>query len=139
MPRAWHGPFNTEKLLSAMIGNWRAGFGEGEFPFLIVQLAGFAPGGDTWPVLRQSQWLTAKTVPNTGIATAVDIGEQWNIHPANKQEVGRRLALVAEAKVYGEKVDYAGPVYKAMTVTGGAAHLTFDHLAAASLPKMASR
>ncbi len=135
MPRVWRGLLQYRTLLPAMIANWRSGFGQGNFPFLIVQLAGFAPGGDAWPPLRQAQWLTAQTVPNSGIATAIDVGEQWNIHPHNKQEVGHRLALVAEAKVYGEKMDYAGPVYRMMTVTGGAAHLAFDHLSGGLVAK----
>ncbi len=115
------------QLLPAMIGNWRAGFRQGNFPFLIVHLAGFGPG-DAWLGLRQAQWLTAQRLPNCGIATAVDVGEQWNIHPGNQQEVGRRLALVAEAKVYGEPVDYAGPVYQAVGVAGSSAYLSFGHL-----------
>lgn len=115
-------------LLPALIGDWRARWGEGDFPFYIVQLANWAPGGDSWPELREAQWLTAKNVPNAGIATAVDIGDSADIHPKNKQEVGRRLALVAEAQAFGEKVEDSGPLFKAMTVEGGAARLTFDHL-----------
>ena len=112
-------------LLPAMITDWRSAWGEGPFPFLIVQLAGH--NDNTWPDLREAQWLTAENVPNTGIATAVDVGDPSNIHPPNKQEVGRRLALVAEAKVYGLKVPYAGPVYKSMAVSGSSATLTFTH------------
>ena len=117
-------------LLPAMIGDWRARFGQGDFPFLIVQLAGFAPGGDAWADLRQAQWLTARNVPAAGIATAIDLADADpnEIHPKNKQEVGRRLALVAEAKVYGTNVEYSGPVYKSMAVSGNAIRLTFDHL-----------
>jgi len=115
-------------LLPTMIGDWRARWGEGNFPFYIVQLANWAPGGDAWPELQEAQWLTAKNVPNAGIATAIDIGDSADIHPKNKQEVGRRLALVAEAQAFGEKVEDSGPLYKAMSVEGGAIRLTFDHL-----------
>ena len=115
------------RLLPALIGDWRTQWGEGAFPFLIVQLAGFAPGGDAWPLLREAQWRTSLSVPNTGIATALDIGDPNDIHPKNKQDVGRRLALVAEAKTYGLKVPYAGPVLKALTAAGHAATLTFTH------------
>lgn len=115
------------RLLPALIGDWRTQWGEGAFPFLIVQLAGFAPGGDAWPLLREAQWRTSLSVPNTGIATALDIGDPTDIHPKNKQDVGRRLALVAEAKTYGLKVPYAGPVLKALTAAGHAATLTFTH------------
>ncbi len=115
-------------LLPAMITDWRQRWQEGEFPFLIVQLAGWAPGDGAFADIRQAQFEAAQAVPNAGIATAVDIGNENDIHPHNKQEVGHRLALVAEAKVYGEKVEYAGPVYKALKVEGGQARLTFDHL-----------
>ena len=115
-------------LLPTMIGDWRQRWGEGAFPFLIVQLAGWQPGDGAWPDLRQAQWLTAENVPNAGIATAVDIGDASDIHPKNKQEVGRRLALVAEAKAYGEKVPYSGPVYQSTTVTGSDVRLTFTQL-----------
>ncbi len=118
------------RLLPAMIGDWRQAWGEGNFPFLIVQLAGWQPGGDDWPKLRDAQWQTAQTVPNAGLATAIDIGNTTDIHPKNKQEVGRRLALVAEAKVYGEKVPYSGPAYQhsqAGLFNKAAVTLTFTH------------
>jgi len=115
-------------LLPTMIDDWRTQWGEGNFPFYIVQLAGWQPGGDSWADLREAQWLTAKNETNSGIATAIDIGDQNDIHPKNKQEVGRRLALVAEAKTYREKVEYSGPVYKSMKVEGGTIRLSFDHL-----------
>ena len=120
--------YQYRTLLPAMIGDWRARWGEGNFPFYIVQLANWAPGGDSWPELQEAQWLTAKNVPNVGIATAIDIGDASDIHPKNKQEVGRRLALIAEAQAFGEKVEDSGPLYKAMTVDGGAVRLTFTHL-----------
>jgi sialate O-acetylesterase len=112
-------------LLPAMITDWRTRWNEGNFPFLIVQLANFDQGGPNWPELRQAQWLTAATLPNTGIATAIDIGNQTDIHPKNKQEVGRRLALVAEATTYGKKVAYSGPVYKSSTVKDSSIRISF--------------
>ena len=117
-----------QTLLPTLIKDWRTRFGVGDFPFLVVQLAGYQPGGDSWADLREAQMMTAQNLPNVGIATAIDVGDQLDIHPKNKQEVGRRLALVAEGKVYGRKLEYYGPVYKAMTVEGGAIRLTFDHL-----------
>ncbi len=116
-----------QTLLPTLIKDWRTRFGVGNFPFLLVQLAGFQPG-DVWPELREAQMMTAVHVPNVGIATAIDIGDQTDIHPKNKQEVGRRLALVAEAKVYGGKGEYSGPVYKSMQVEGRTIRLTFAHL-----------
>ena len=115
------------RLLPAMIGDWRSHWNEGPFPFLIVQLAGWQPGGVDYAKLRDAQWRTSKTVPNAGIATAVDIGNESDIHPKNKEEVGRRLALVAEAKVYGDKVEFAGPVYRSLSVSGSSVTLTFTH------------
>jgi len=126
--------YQYRTLLPTMIGDWRGRWREGRFPFLIVQLAGFTdppaqPGDDPsgWAELREAQWLTAKNTPNTGIATAIDIGDPKDIHPKNKQEVGRRLALVAWAQVYHEKVEDYGPVYRSMTVEGNAIRLRFDH------------
>ena len=116
------------RLLPALIGDWRAQWGEGAFPFLIVQLAGYQPGDGAWPLLREAQWRTSLGVPNTGIATALDIGDPTDIHPKNKQEVGRRLALVAEAKFGGLKVPYAGPVYKSLSAAGPVLTLTFAHV-----------
>ncbi len=114
-------------LLPALIGDWRSHWNEGNFPFLIVQLAGWQPGGTDYAKLRDAQWRTSKTVPNAGIATAVDIGNESDIHPKNKEEVGRRLALVAEAKAYGDKVAFAGPVYRSLSVSGSSVTLTFTH------------
>lgn len=121
-------PAQYRRLLPAMIGDWRTRWGEGNFPFYIVQLANWAPGGDSWAELREAQWRTAKNVPNVGIATAIDIGDHTDIHPKNKQEVGRRLALVAEAQAFHEKVEDSGPLYKGMQADGNAIRLRFDHL-----------
>lgn len=118
-----------QQLLPAMIADWRQRWAEGNFPFLIVQLAGWgSPDADAWPELREAQWLVARDVPNAGIATAIDVGDAESVHPLNKKEVGHRLALVAEAKVYKKKVPYAGPVYENISVTNGVAKLTFTHV-----------
>lgn len=124
--------YQYRTLLPAMIGSWRKNFGQGDFPFLIVQLAGFQhppakPGEDSWAELREAQFLTGTTFKNCGIATAVDIGDMDDIHPKNKQEVGRRLAMVAEKQVYGRNVVSSGPVYKEMAVSGNAIRLSFTN------------
>ena len=121
-----------QTLLPTMIKDWRARFGVGDFPFYIVQIANFmavqdAPSDSAWAELREAQWFTTQRVPNTGLACLIDIGEAQNIHPRNKQEVGRRLALNAEALTYGMKVAYSGPTFKALTLDGNRARLTFDH------------
>jgi sialate O-acetylesterase len=106
-----NGPFAQiyRRLLPTLIRDWRGRFGSGEFPFLIVSLANYQSPQTLpveavgWQEIRESQWRTARSVPNTGIAMTLDIGNSKDIHPRNKQEVGRRLALVARRKVYGEK------------------------------------
>ncbi len=121
------------KLLPAMIEDWRRRFGVGEFPFYIVQLAAFQPVYDhprdnDWAELREAQALTARHVPHCGLAVAIDIGEANDIHPKNKAEVGRRLALCALGESYGRKTEYSGPWYHSMKVTGNEIRLSFDHL-----------
>jgi len=121
------------KQFPAMIRDWREGWGRGDFPFLFVQLANFGPlknepGEDDWAELREAQLLTL-SIPHTGMAVAIDIGESGDIHPKNKQEVGRRLALAARAVAYGEKIVYSGPIYRkgSMDLENGKARLLFDH------------
>ena len=121
------------ELMALMIGDWRQSFGQGDFPFYIVQLANYMerktePTDTAWAALREAQYLVTTTVKNTGIAVAIDIGDAKDIHPKNKQDVGLRLALNALAKDYGKKIPYSGPVYKEMKVDGANAVLSFDHL-----------
>lgn len=118
-------------LLPLMIGSWREHFGH-EFPFYIVQLANFMrlqeePVESTWAELREAQSLTAQSLGQTGIAVAIDIGEAGDIHPKNKQDVGKRLALAARAQTYGEQIPYSGPVYKSHKIEGNTIRLSFDH------------
>lgn len=122
------------RLLAALIRDWRSRFGAGDFWFHIVQLAGFGdpkpePGDDEWAELREAQWLVSCEVPNCGLATAIDIGEAKDVHPKNKQDVGARLALSAEAVSYGMKVEATGPEYRAMRKEGAAIRIEFDHAA----------
>ena len=119
-------------LLPTMITDWRTRWGEGNFPFGVVSLANFMarsaqPEDTDWAQLREAQAMTAADTPNVGLALAIDIGDAGNIHPTNKQEVGRRLALWAEAETYGMAVPYSGPVYQSMQVMGGKVALSFLH------------
>ena len=119
-------------LLPAMIRDWRGRFAQGDTPFLIVQLPnhmgrGTRPETSAWAEMREAQALTAHNVPGCGLAVTIDIGEALNVHPVNKQEVGRRLALLAEAQVYHMPVAFSGPHYRAQTVESGAVRLSFDH------------
>jgi len=125
--------YQYRTLLPTMIGSWQKSWDQGYFPFLIVQLAGFNhapvnPGDDQWAELREAQWMTAQKVRHAGIATAIDIGEENDIHPKNKQEVGRRLALVAEAQDYHMNVVSSGPTYRSMRIDGSKIRVSFDNL-----------
>jgi len=123
--------YQYRTLLPAMIKNWRDDWKRGDFPFGIVQLAPFryrrldpACCAELW----EAQLMTVKNVPHTGLAVTVDIGNVRNIHPANKQDVGHRLALWALAETYGKKdLVFSGPIYKSMTVEGRKIRLSFDH------------
>ena len=122
-------------LLPTMIRNWRTAWKQGDFPFGIVQIAPFAYTGIGWKVnpeacaeLWEAQLLTAKRTPNAGLVVTTDIGDVKDIHPKNKQEVGRRLALWALGAVYGRNVVYSGPIYRSMTVEGDKVRLAFDHV-----------
>jgi len=116
------------KVFPALIQDWRREWGEGDFPFLFVQLANWITPNPTlnWPELCEAQLMTL-SVPKTGMAVAIDIGDPYDIHPKNKQEVGRRLALGAEAIAYGRDVVYSGPIYESMAVEGNKIRLRFKH------------
>ena len=114
-----------------MIKNWRDDWGQGKFSFLFVQLANFMktkpePAESAWAELREAQSMTL-ALPNTGMAVIIDIGEAADIHPKNKQDVGKRLALWPLAGTYGKKLVYSGPIYKSMKVDGGSIILSFGH------------
>ena len=121
------------KLLSAMIQSWRKEWGQGEFPFLIVEVAPYMavrdnPTESAWAELRETQRLTAVSVPNCGIVSTTDIGAAKDPHPKNKQDVGKRLGLVALAKTYGRDVVDSGPMYASMKVEGNRVRLSFTHV-----------
>lgn len=124
------------KLFPAMIKDWRDRWGQGEFPFYFVQLANFGvwkprpeqPAGSNWAELREAQTMTLKASPNTGMAVIIDIGDTKDIHPRNKQDVGKRLALNAEHFAYGKGgVEFAGPMYESMKVDGDKIRVKFTH------------
>ncbi len=117
--------------MKALINGWRDVWGQGDFPFYFVQLAPFNYGGRNaspffLPKIWEAQAATL-ALPNTGMAVTTDIGNLRDIHPRNKQEVGRRLALWALAKTYGrDDVTHSGPLYKSMVVEGNTIRLSFD-------------
>ena len=126
-------PLEYQKLFPAVIADWREKWNQGDFPFLYVQLPNFMeakdqPSESNWAELREAQ-LKTLSVPNTGMAVAIDIGEWNDIHPLNKEDVGKRLALAAERVAYGDKnVVYSGPIYKSMKIDGNKIIITFTNI-----------
>jgi sialate O-acetylesterase len=115
------------KLFQAMIEDWRTRWGQGDFPFYYVQLCPYKDHHAEWPEVWEAQLMTL-SVPNTGMAVTTDIGNPRDIHPRNKQDVGKRLALWALAKTYGKDIVYSGPLYKDVKFEGGKAVVTFNHV-----------
>jgi sialate O-acetylesterase len=121
------GMLYLEKM-KALISSWRRLWAAGDFPFLFVQLAPYRYNNPAaLPGIWEAQ-AAALSIPNTGMAVITDIGNVSDIHPRNKEEVGRRLSLWALAKTYGEEgLEYSGPMYQSMNVEGNKAILTFTH------------
>jgi sialate O-acetylesterase len=112
-------------LFPDMIRDWRQHWEQGDFPFLYVQLAAYdRPSQPTWPELREAQ-RRALELPNTGMAVTIDIGDPTNIHPENKWDVGRRLALAALKVAYGKDIVFSGPVLDKAEPAGDQMLLTF--------------
>ena len=125
-------------LFAEMINDWRGKWGY-EFPFFWVQLANFmkpvdVPSDSHWAELRDAQNKTL-SLPATGQAVIIDIGETNDIHPRNKQDVGCRLALAAEKVAYGKDIVYSGPVYHSMTTNGNKIILSFSNIGSGLMAK----
>jgi len=123
--------YQYRNLFSSMIKDWRNVWGQGDFPFIFVQLANFMkvieqPVEHSWAELREAQTM-ALELPNTGMAVTIDIGDAIDIHPTNKQDVGKRLALNALAKVYEKDIAYSGPMYNSMELEGSKIRLKFSN------------
>ncbi|MDA0324278.1 MAG: sialate O-acetylesterase [Verrucomicrobia bacterium] len=122
-----------EKLLTGMIGAWRKAWGQGDFPFLIVQLTDFNVNEDgatgvKWAKLRDAQSAVADHVPQTGLAVTLGLGDAEDIHPQRKMEVGERLALWANKIAYGKDVVCQGPVFNSVKYSGAEAIVSFRPL-----------
>ncbi len=122
-----------QRIFPALIKDWRAKWGY-DFPFIWVQLANYMrpdaqPAESGWAELREAQTMTL-SLPNTAQALAIDIGEANDIHPRNKQDVGKRLALGAKAVAYDLDVVYSGPTYESMKVEGNKAIITYSNIGA---------
>ena len=124
--------YQYRELLPLLINDWRTSFKQ-DFPFFIVQLANHMteqtdPAEEsTWAELREAQSKVASSVSKSAFVTTIDIGEAKDIHPKNKQEVGRRMSLVARAKAYDEKIEYSGPQYVFSRNEGNRIRLFFAH------------
>lgn len=123
--------YQYRRLMPMLISDWRNNWQEGDFTFLMVQLANYMarkdnPGDSAWAELREAQSMTTKLLPKVGQAVIIDIGDAGNIHPTNKQDVGKRLGLQAQKIAYGQDLAYSGPVYKSMSVEGNKIRLKFD-------------
>jgi sialate O-acetylesterase len=125
-------PIEYRDLFPAVIRDWRAKWNQGDFPFLFVQLPNFMeakdqPSESNWALLREAQ-LRTLSLPRTGMAVAIDIGEWNDIHPLNKKDVGKRLALAAQKVAYADdKVVYSGPIYQSMRIEGNKIIITFTN------------
>ncbi|HET9984140.1 MAG TPA: sialate O-acetylesterase [Longimicrobiales bacterium] len=131
------------RLMADLVTSWRkewTGDGGRPFPFLWVQLPNYGPVDTVppahagWATLRESQ-AAALALPNTGQAIAIDVGEAGNLHPTDKETVGRRLALVARKVAYGEDVEASGPTYRRFAVHDGRVTIEFDHAAGGLVSK----
>lgn len=125
-------PGQYRGMMTAMIRDWRRAWGQGDFPFLQVQLANYMQAREfqepsLWARLREAQ-LLACSEPETGLAVIIDVGEAADIHPKNKKDVGARLAQWALARTYGLPIVPSGPLYAGMTIEGGRIRLRFTHV-----------
>lgn len=111
--------------METLVKTWRALWGEGDFPFYAVQLAALKNVSNN-PMVREQQ-ARILSMPNTGLAVTIDVGDPDNVHPKDKEPVGRRLALIALAQTYGQKIEYSGPVYSSMKIEGHAIRIRFTH------------
>ncbi|MDD2709328.1 MAG: sialate O-acetylesterase [Verrucomicrobiae bacterium] len=120
-----------QTLFPTLIESWREQWRQGAFPFLFVQLANYKaqksdPTESNWAELREAQMMTL-SLPKTGMAVAIDLGEANDVHPKNKQDVGKRLALAAFSIQYGQTIDCSGPIYDGALVEGDSIRIKFKH------------
>ncbi len=133
-------PVDYRELFQALIRDWRRNWKQGDFPFLFVQLPNFMeaksePSESNWALLREAQ-RRALSLPNTGMAVTIDIGEWNDVHPLDKKDVGHRLALAAQKVAYGdEHVVYSGPLYQSMKIDGNKIILTFTNIGSGLIAK----
>jgi sialate O-acetylesterase len=120
---------NYGHVMATLVTDWRKRWGEGDFPFYIVEIPGQQNISNN-PRIREQQASVLKQIPNVQLACIIDTGEAKNVHPRNKAPLGDRLARIARANVYGEKIEFSGPAYDSMKVEGAAIRVKFTHLGA---------
>jgi len=122
------------RLLTDMIADWRTRFKSPDSWFLIVQLPVLGgtptlnPEATGAAGIRAVQWDVGQAVANADTIVITDLGDPHDIHPKNKQDVGKRLALIAQARIFGKAVEYSGPVFKTATIEGNVVRVRYDHL-----------
>jgi sialate O-acetylesterase len=132
--------YQYRKAFPLMINDWRKHWNAGNFPFYFVQLASFNAGngdskkGSTWAELREAQTMTL-SLPNTGMIVTTDIGNSSDIHPKDKQDVGKRLAALALHNVYGKNIVCNSPLYKSMKVSGDNIVISFSNIGSGLMVK----
>jgi sialate O-acetylesterase len=136
---AWYqGEHNTgdpalfRKLFPALVADWRKRWGQGDFPWVYVQISGYGSAETKmnvglWPFAREAQYQALADITNAAMVVAADVGDPKDVHPRNKQPVGQRLALAALKVAYGKDVPYSGPTIDRVAVSGSAIRLTFGH------------
>jgi sialate O-acetylesterase len=126
-------PATYRRLLPAVIADWRALWGRGDFPFLIVQLSNAwkrnpEPADNSDSVIREIQLQTAQTVTNTALVVTIDLNDAEDVHYPNKAPAGQRLALAARALAYGEAIESSGPIFLKAEFKDGKAVVSFTHM-----------
>jgi sialate O-acetylesterase len=114
-------------VMETLVTEWRKRWAEGNFPFYVVQLAPLKNNSNN-PRVREQQ-AEILSLPNSGLAVTVDIGDPGNVHPKNKEPLCDRLSRIALANVYGRRMEYSGPEYASMKVEGDSIRLSFTHAA----------
>lgn len=133
-------PLEYVNLFPAVIKNWRIKWGQGDFPFLYVQLHNYMetqdhPTESNWALTREAQ-LKTLSLPNTAMAVAIDLGEWNDIHPLNKKDVAKRLDLAAQKTAYNEKnIVASGPIFQKMLIEGSKIILTFSNIGSGLIVK----
>jgi sialate O-acetylesterase len=125
---------NYRDIFMALVKNWREEWGQGKLPFYFVQLPNFkdkqkeAVENSDWAIVREAQLVTLQSTPNTGMAITIDLGEEDNVHPDNKQDVGMRLALWALHNSYDRELVYSGPICESIEIENDRVRLDFNYV-----------